>query len=211
LLALGFLAGHPIGPMAGRHAVTARPGRDRAGSLGARRLTPVYVASLTLSLTWSGLFTTLVPLLGHARYGVSDTRLGVALGAAYAAELVGLIGIGLVIDRVRREPVFLAGAVSVAVGGVILGASTHPGLFFLGLGFLGAGFAVWMIPPTVLADRIGGPIPPMHLTVYRTAMDVGMIAGPLVLGGLAQATSDRLVVGTAGLVLIAGALALARR
>ena len=75
---------------------------------------------------------------------------------------------------------------------------------------IGGGFAVWMIPAIALADRVGAPLSPAHLATYRMAMDMGMIAGPLVLGGLASLAGDRLAVGAAGFVLLAGALALAR-
>src|SRR5204862_459980 len=64
--------------------------------------------------------------------------------------------------------------------------------------------------PVALADRVGAPLSPAHLATYRMAMDMGMIAGPLVLGGLASLAGDRLAVGAAGFVLLAGALALAR-
>ena len=156
------------------------------------------------------LFATLVPLVGSARYGFSSGALGLALGCTYVAELIGLLGVGMVIDRVRREPVFLGGAASVAAGGLLLAVGVHPGTFVLGLVLIGGGFAVWMIPAIALADRVGAPLSPAHLATYRMAMDMGMIAGPLVLGGLASLAGDRLAVGVAGFALVAGALALAR-
>jgi MFS family permease len=209
LLACGF-AWRALGATAGRHAPgpasTGLPGRHPAH----RRLLPVYAASLSLSMTWSGLFATMAPLLGHARYGLSSGALGVALGAGYTAELAGLLGVGLVIDRIRREPVFLGGAGAVAAGGLVLAAGAHPALFVLGLVLVGAGFAVWMVPAIVLADRVGTPIPPRYFAAYRIAMDAGMIVGPLALGAAADVVGTRLVVGGAGLVLVAGAVALAR-
>jgi MFS family permease len=192
-------------------------GRQRAGARGPdhperhaqhRRLLPVYVSSLSLSMTWSGLFATMAPLLGHEQYGLSSGALGLALGAGYAAELVGLLGVGLVIDRVRREPVFFAGAVSVAVGGLVLAAGAHPAVFVLGLVLVGGGFAVWMVPAIVLADRVGTPMPPAYFAVYRIAMDAGMIVGPLAIGAAADVLGGPWAVGSAGFVLVAGAVAL---
>ncbi len=198
-----------IGPRAGRQDARAAGGVWQAGHLVA--LAPVFVACFALTLTWAGLWTTLVPLLGAGPYHLSSSAIGLALGAGYVAEVLGLIAIALVIDRVRREPVFLWGSVSVGAGGVILAAGAHPTLFVLGLVLIGGGFAVWMIPATVLADRAGTPLPPGHLAAYRVAMDAGMIVGPLVLGGVAQAVGGRFAVGTAGLLLIAGAIALGQR
>ena len=168
----------------------------------------MYVASLSLSMTWSGLFATMAPLLGHTGYGLSSGALGLALGAGYAAELAGLLGVALVIDRVRREPVFLGGAVAVAVGGLVLAVGTHPAVFVFGLVLVGGGFAVWMVPAIVLTDRVGTPMPPAYFAVYRIAMDAGMIVGPLALGAAAALVGDRAAVGGARLVLIAGGVAL---
>ena len=168
----------------------------------------MYAASLSLSLTWSGLFATMAPLLGHAQYGIGAGPLGLALGAGYAAELAGLLGVGLVIDRIRREPIFAVGAAAAAAGGLVLAAGTHPAVFVLGLVLVGGGFAVWMVPAIVLADRVGTPMPPGYFAVYRIAMDAGMIAGPLAVGAVADLLGARAAVGGAGLALVAGAVAL---
>jgi len=200
-----------LGPETGRRdPALAKAGRWVSGA-ELRAFAPVYTACLTMSMTWAGLFSTLVPLLGHGRYALATSTIGLALGAGYVAELIGLVAVGLVIDRVRREPLFVAGALAVAVGGLLLALGAGPALFVLGLVGVGGGFAVWMIPATVLTDRAGTPLPPAHLAAYRISLDAGMILGPVVLGGLAQLAGDRLAVGGAGLILVAGALVLARR
>jgi predicted MFS family arabinose efflux permease len=205
---LCLLAWRGLDPLAGRRRVGPAAVEDPEPYAAHRRLLPVYVASLSLSMTWSGLFATMAPLLGHEKYGLSSGALGLALGAGYAAELVGLLGVGLVIDRVRREPVFHAGAAAVAVGGLVLAVGMHPATFVLGLVLVGGGFAVWMVPAIVLTDRVGTPIPPAYFAVYRIAMDAGMIVGPLAIGAAADVVGGRLAVGSAGFVLVAGALAL---
>lgn len=210
VLLTGGLCWRALDPAAGRHPDGAPRVRGPApgahGALGA-----VYAASFALALTWSGLFATVAPLLGHAGYGLGPGALGLGLGAGYVAELVGLFGVGLVIDRVRREPVFVGGALTVVAGGLVLAAGTRPSAFVLGLVLVGGGFAVWMVPAIVLADRVGTPLPPGHLAVFRIVMDTGMIAGPLALGALAQGLGARAAAASAGLVLVAGAAALARR
>ena len=197
-----------LGSETGRRAAPPEASGRTEGRAAHRRLLPVYGASLSLSMTWSGLFATLAPLLGAAGYGLSSGALGLALSAGYATELAGLLGIGIVIDRVRREPVFLGGGLAVALGGLVMAAGTHPAVFVLGLALVGGGFAVWMVPAIVLADRVGTPMPPGHFAVYRIAMDAGMILGPLVLGAAADLIGARAAVGSAGLVLVAGGLAL---
>jgi MFS family permease len=210
ILLASLLATRAIGPRAGRQPGSTAGGLVWSGT-GLRRLIPVYVGAMTLSLTWTGLLSTMVPLLGAAHYRLDSAALGLAMSAAYATELVGLTAVGLVVDRVRQEPIFLTGAVSVALGGLLLAAGSRPGTFVAGLVLIGAGFAVWMVPATVLVDRAGTPLPPIHLAVYRVAMDAGMIVGPLFAGGVAELAGDRVAVGTAGLVMLGGALAMLRR
>jgi MFS family permease len=210
LLLLCWFAWRALDPQAGRHAVEPAGGGRPERRPAHRRLWPVYAASLSLSMTWSGLFATMAPLLGHARYGLGSGALGLALGAGYAAELAGLLALGLVIDRIRREPVFVAGAVSVAAGGLVLAVGADPALFVLGLVLVGGGFAVWMVPALVLADRVATPMPPGYFAVYRIAMDAGMIVGPFAIGAVADLAGARAAVGGAGFALVAGALALTR-
>ena len=193
------IAGRALRPEAGRRVAEPGAASRMGGPLAHRRLLPVYLASLSLSLTWSGLFATMAPLLGHARYGLGAGPIGLALSAGYTAELAGLLGVGLVIDHIRREPIFYVGAASVAAGGLVLAAGTHPAVFVLGLVLVGGGFAVWMVPAIVLADRVGTPMPPGYFAVYRIAMDTGMIVGPLALGAVADVAGDRAAVGSARL------------
>jgi MFS family permease len=208
VLLLSWPACRALDPLVGRGVAGPAASGLADRQLARRRLLPVYVACLTLSTTWSGLFATMAPLLGHARYRLGSGALGLALGAGYAAELGGLVALGAVIDRVRREPVFFAGAVAVAAGGLVLATGAHAALFVLGLVLVGGGFAVWMVPALVLADRVGTPMPPGYFAVYRIAMDAGMIAGPLAVGAVADLLGDRIAISGAGLVLVAGAVVL---
>jgi MFS family permease len=205
------LAWRPLGGTAGRSSGPAvRPGRAVSGA-ELRAVAPIFAASLAMAATWTGLFYTLVPIVGHDRYGLDSASLGLALSAGYVAELVGLLAVGLVIDRMPREPLFLGGAVSVALGALVLAVGGRAVTFVSGLVLVGGGFAVWMIPATVLTDRAGTPIPPAYLAGYRVAIDSGMILGPLVLGLVAEAAGERVAVGCAGLFLLGGAILLATR
>jgi MFS family permease len=179
-------------------------------ALDRRALAPICAASAALTMMWSGVFATMVPLLGHDGYGLGAAALGLAMAAGYAAELAGLVVVGFVIDRVRREPLFVGGAVAVLAGGLLLAVGARPATFVVALVLMGGGFAVWMIPATVLADRAGTPIPPTSLAIFRASVDAGMIIGPIALAGLAGMVGERPSVGAAGLVLLAAALYLAR-
>jgi hypothetical protein len=172
---------------------------------------PVCAASFTLSFTWTGLFVTLGPLLGHAQYGLDARALGLLFALAYAAELAGLVAVAVIVDRTRGEPLFLAGGLAVAVGGLLMGFGGRSGVFAAGLVLAGAGFSVWMVPATVLTAGAGTPIPASYLAAYRIALDAGTIAGPIVVGVGAATVGDRVTAVTAGLAVLGGGLALAWR
>jgi MFS family permease len=209
---LGLIPGRWIPWTAGRRPAARRGAPEgRAGAPSVRSLAPVYVACFALAFTWAGLFVTLAPLLGHQRYGLDAGALGLAFAASYAAELSGLVGIALVIDRVRSEPLFLAGGIAVAGGGLLMALAARPAFFVVGLALVGGGFSVWMVPATLLAARAGTPIPAWHLAAYRMALDAGTILGPMLVGAAAEVVGDRVTAGTAGLVTLAGAFALLRR
>ena len=197
----------------GLHPAAGRSERKIAGpAVGAQVLAfaPLLVAGFSLSFTWAGLWTTLTPLLGAGPYGLPPSFLGLVMSTGYVAEVLGLAAIGVVIDRVRREPLFLGGAVVVAAGGLLLGTGGGTGAFVIALVLIGGGYAIWMVPSTILADRAGTPVPPGLLAVFRVVMDLGMISGPVVLGLLIQAASARTAAAVAGLALVAGAIPLVR-
>jgi hypothetical protein len=209
---LGLGVWRRIPRTAGRRRPTAGgAARERAGPSALRTLAPVYAATFTLAFTWAGLFVTLGPLLGHELYGLQARALGLVFATAYGAELAGLLAIAVVLDRVRSEPFFLAGAAAVTTGGLLMGWGARPVVFAAGLVLIGAGFSVWMVPATVLAARAGTPIPAPYLAAYRIALDAGTIAGPLLVGAGAEVIGGRATAAVAGLVALAGGLALARR
>jgi MFS family permease len=191
-----------------RHPPDSAQSKAAHGENGRRRLFPVYLAGFAMTVTWTGVLATLVPILGHGALGLSTAELSFALTAGYVAELLGLLGLSLGIDRVRREPVFLAGAVAVATGGLVLATTADVRAFVAGQILVRAGFAVWMVPAMLLVERAGTPIAPRYLALYRIVLDSGMIIGPLLLGGFAQTVGERAAIGSAGALLLAGALAL---
>jgi MFS family permease len=212
ILTLGcFLVARRIEPEAGRRPPEGRTGTGWPSATEVIAFAPIYAASFAMATTWSGLYATLAPLLGAEHYGLSATAIGWAMSGGYLAELAGLAFVGFLIDRVRREPVFVVGAVGVALGGMLLALGARPVAFSLGLVLLGGGFSVWMIPATVLTDRVGTPLPAVHLATYRISMDGGMILGPLVLGLLGTLAGDRAAAGVGGLIMAAGAATLLPR
>ena len=179
VLLLCGLAWRGLGSEAGRRAARPAALRSAGGRAAHRRLLPVYGAEPE----------PLDDVVGPLRDpGAAARRREIrALARAPSASRwapgtrrswPGSSGSGSSSTGSAASPSSSAGALAVALGGLVLAAGTHPAVFVLGLVLVGGGFAVWMVPAIVLADRVGTPMPPGYFAVYRIAMDAGMIAGP---------------------------------
>jgi MFS family permease len=200
-------------------AIPSRAGRRRAAAGGGgwtaaaslRALAPVYWACLAMSLTWAGLFATVLPLVGDRRYGLPAGAIGLAMGAGYLADVVVLTALAVLIDRVRQDRLFLGGAATAMAGAALLVLGAAPAAFVAATVLIACGFAVWMVPATVLTARVGTPLPAAPLAILRVAMDLGMILGPLASGALVELAGDRTAVLATAVVFVAGAAGLAGR
>jgi MFS family permease len=164
-----------------------------------------------MSLTWAGLFATVLPLVGDRRYGLPAGAIGLAMGAGYLADVVVLTALAVLIDRVRQDRLFLGGAATAMAGAALLVLGAAPAAFVAATVLIACGFAVWMVPATVLTARVGTPLPAAPLAILRVAMDLGMILGPLASGALVELAGDRTAVLATAVVFVAGAAGLAGR
>jgi MFS family permease len=147
-----------------------------------RILLPVYLPSLLMAISETALLI-LLPLhviaLGH--------------GPAFAAAVVGLRGIGMLVfdvpagvlaARFGDKPVLLGGLALIFGGNLTLALGTHPIWLAFGALLLGAGFAAWMLGrQSYIADvcethEVGRAIATMA-GLQRAGMFVGPFAGGL--------------------------------
>jgi MFS family permease len=209
VLLLSLVGWRALGRTPGHVAIGSDGDRPRRPG-GVTSSIPVIAAGAGMAVTSAGVLHTLVPLLGYGVYGLSTAELSLTVGASYGAELVGLVAVSVAIDRVRRELVFMAGALTAMTGALVLAGGHHQAVFIAGVMLAWSGFAVWTVPAAVLVDRAGIPVPPHSLALYRTVMDAGLIVGPLGLGALADLTGERIAVSVGGTAFVAGAVALYR-
>ncbi len=136
----------------------------------------------------TGLLVFLYPLYLVERGQLAPQMVGHLVSLSVAGRLGGLWLGGRMSDRVDRMVVLAVGLVG--YGAIVAGvpAMTHPGVL--------AGWSVWIgagggvvagLPTAIVADRVGPPAQALAIGCLLTAMDTGMLIGPLVMGELAHA------------------------
>ncbi|HMB74625.1 MAG TPA: MFS transporter [Gammaproteobacteria bacterium] len=150
-----------------------------------RLLLPVYLPSLLMSVSHDALLV-LLPLY------VLDS----GLGAAFAAFVIGLRGLGILafdvpagklVMRFGERAVLLIGLAAVIAGFVILAASRTAIPIAIAALLFGVGFAAWMLGRQSYIAAICAPQETGRaITVMAGIQRVGGFAGPLLGGMVAQ-------------------------
>jgi MFS family permease len=174
-----------------------------------RLLMPVYVPTFLNSTSQMALLI-LLPLYA----------LDAGYGPAFAATIVGLRGVGILlfdipagvlVARFGEKVILLTGLALILVGNVLLAAETHPWLLMFAALLLGAGISAWMIGrQSYIADTCAPKEVGRAIAVMAGLQRAGMFVGPAA-GGLLAAHAGypvTFIVG-AGIALVAGLLVLA--
>jgi len=156
------------------------------------------------AITWSSIYMA-------DDLGVDEKLAGYALVSLMVLHFVGRLIGDKVVDRWGNRAVARAGGTLTAVGmGIALAWPTIPGTL---IGFAAAGLGVATTIPAAFAasDEIPGLKPGTGITMVSWALRLSFLAGPPLVGAIADATSLRvglLLVPVAGLavVLLAGSL-----
>lgn len=166
-----------------------------------------FVAMANAAARTGGLFS-IVPLLGSLRLGLSVTEIGFALAFGTVIGLLAAYPGGMLTDYFGRKAV-------IAPTSVLSGLSM--------LLFCVAPSYPWFLAASVawgVASSIGGSAPSVYaadsappgrnamtLSVFRMAGDAGYVAGPLILGLVADLYGAvTALIGAAGLMVVAGVL-----
>jgi MFS family permease len=146
------------------------------------------VTSAVLMAIQTGAVVFLFPLYLFTRAGVDPATVGLLVSLSVVGRLVALWLGGSVSDRVGRMRVLAPGLLAYAVllGSIsFLTYSTLLGVVSFAIG-AAAGF-VATIPTALTGDRVPRPLQGVAIGWIRTMTDSGQIAGPLVMGFLADA------------------------
>ena len=165
------------------------------------------LTSMTIFLTRGGTRATLMPLRAEEALGWGPSEVGLVFTLTGALTLFTLLPAGRAADTVGRRWVILFSGVMAGAGALIVAGSGAAAGFVIGnvVMSLGTGTA-GPAPAAFVAD-----ITPPHLRgvmvgLYRSAGDVGIIAGPVALGWLSDTTSISVAMRVAGLLVIGAAV-----
>jgi len=168
----------------------------------------MFGAGMVFALAWSAVSGFVIPIRGTREFGLTRTGISWLLGMAQALDLIALIPVGRLADRVGHG--LMLGVSSVLLGLGVLGVGLGPfPLFAVGCACLGLGLAGWMLPLGVIRDHTSAGRLAWRTGLYRVGVDSAIFLGPLfagtlgptgesvllaIIGGAAVALGARLVV-----------------
>jgi MFS family permease len=167
------------------------PAPPRAPGPAASSSTPgtflaIYMAAFGLAFGWAGGIATLAPLYGGQALGLTSAVIGRTMALAYAIEVVVLIPVGWAADTFGRLRVLLPGFGLILTGVVLLPLSGGVPSYTLACTLVIVGMTVWMIPPSLLAERLSGRVGGRVIGVYRFTADLATVVAPAAVGWLIE-------------------------
>lgn len=177
----------PVGPV--RRSAPAARARARAvwSLLRDRRLVLANVAGMATLWTVGGVRNTLVPLFAEARFGMRATTIGAILGLAALMNVVSIGPGGRIADKAGRRPSIRIGVVSLALTTALLAFVAAPWMLVVAVGASGLAKGLASVAPlAVVADVVTGDLRGTAVGIARTASELGLVLGPVMVGQLAD-------------------------
>lgn len=146
----------------------------------------VLLTALTLSVAWSGVLTTLIPLYGGNVLRLGSGQIATVLSAAYLLDIALLFPAGRIMDRHSRT-ILLVPALVILIMGVLLLPQTGTFWTYLGVSmFFASGLVTWHVPETLIADLRLGSRQGFMLALVRVVSDVAFFVAPVMVGYLVE-------------------------
>ena len=185
----------PVGAAAAGEGMSRR--REDTGVIAL-----MFGAGMVFALAWSSVSGFVIPIRGTREFGLTRTGISWLLGMAQALDLIALIPVGRLADRVGHG--LMLGVSSVLLGLGVLGVGLGPfPLFAVGCACLGLGLAGWMLPLGVIRDHTSVGRLAWRTGLYRVGVDSAIFLGPLFAGTLGPAGESVLlaIIGGAAMAL----------
>ncbi|MDK3256844.1 MFS transporter [Blastococcus capsensis] len=194
----------------------APPAADTAGpdlgaapmALGTALRSRVYLAALlaNFGVGWVlfGVRNSLVPLYVTEELGRTVAWAGIGLLAGSAAQALGLLRSGRLVDGWGRRPSLLLGAALATAAMAILVGPPAIGAFLVSMAVYGLAASLLASAPAALVGDITAGRGGRVVAVFQMSADLGAIAGPLVAGWLTDVASFQVAFAVSTAVLAAG-------
>ena len=129
----------------------------------------------------------ILPLLSHDRLGLTPSEIGLAVTVIAMVNIIVLLIIGRVSDKVGRKPMVLPGCILLAVSLVMWALSVNYQFIILSCVVFGIGIGITgPTPAAYVADILSGQNSSGGMSIFRTACDLGFVVGPVFQGWLAD-------------------------
>ena len=181
-----------MGASTGRHnadtPAVARPAQcpevPAAATVHTKVVGIAYVATFVLSFIWSGFVSTALPLFGGEVVGISTSTLGLVFTAGLLVDLVLLLPIGWLSDRLEGRVVLTPALLLMAGALAYLPQATSLGGLFVVSICLHTGFAAWGMPSAALALCTPRGCLARTMGIYRLLVDGAVVIAPWLVGTL---------------------------
>jgi hypothetical protein len=200
------LRGRPGVPVAAGSAVSAGASPRAAALPPVVRL--MFALGVVMALGWSAVSQFVIPLRGTREFGLDRAGISGLLSLAQLVDLIVLLPVGWLADRVGRPPVLTAVAITLGLGLFAVGLGSLP-LLVVGCALFGLGMAGWMLPLGVIREHTDVARLGWRTGAYRVGVDGAIFLGPLICGVLGPVHTP-LFIAVVGLAALAIAVRLGR-
>jgi len=198
-----------------RHLPPAPPapaGAPAATRARATTLPPIvrlmFALGVVMALAWSAVSQFVIPLRGTREFGLDRAGISGLLSLAQLVDLIVLLPVGWLADRIGRLPVLTVVAVTLGLGLFAVGLGSLP-LLVVGCALFGLGMAGWMLPLGVIREHTDVARLGWRTGVYRVGVDGAIFLGPLICGVLGE-THTPIFIALVGVAAFAIAVRLGR-
>ena len=168
---------------------TARAPAKGAAPARAATVPPIvrlmFALGVVMALAWSAVSQFVIPLRGTREFGLDRAGISGLLSLAQLVDLIVLLPVGWLADRVGRLPVLTAVAITLGFGLFAVGLGSLP-LLGVGCALFGLGMAGWMLPLGVIREHTDVARLGWRTGVYRVGVDGAIFLGPLICGVLGE-------------------------
>jgi MFS transporter, DHA1 family, multidrug resistance protein len=147
----------------------------------------ICIVTFTIFLTSNGSRNQTLPLLAHDRLGLNPGQIGIAMSVIAIVNIIVLLLVGRVSDRVGRKPMVMPGCILMVVALVMLSLSFSYWFMILSCVIMGLGIGIaGPTPAAYVADILTGKKSSMGMGIFRFVSDLGLVVGPVLLGWLSD-------------------------
>ncbi|MBC7237636.1 MAG: MFS transporter [Chloroflexi bacterium] len=168
----------------------------------------VSAVTLTVFFTRSGGRSTVLPLFGSQRLGLTPGQLGFTFTFISIWNLITLNWSGTLSDKLGRKAVIVPGCLLSGFSLLVFSLSGNYALFLIGAALMGLGTGLaGPAPAAYVADLSKAGRHGLTMGMYRTFGDIGVSVGPILLGWLSDQLGYAFALRTNGLMFIITGLA----